>query len=230
VVALAACGSKDHEPQIVMVTVPLPGELAQWMPPDVGSAWQGSWVSGLTFDIRRDSGTTALQIDGNRAVVFDGTRERTMTFAVIAPCLAEFVEIESEDTRGSVAMTKTISREIEFVRARGRLEVGRGWLGYVRGKAAIACSNSAADGAVYTLDERANCARWEQWPRTSPWQHTAARCTWSKRGGLDVLAIEHGQKHLELVADGEILRGDDTLAIGQTRASTFADAKAALPR
>jgi hypothetical protein len=222
-VTLAACGSKADK----QATPQLPDELARWMPHDASAVWQGPWVTGLTFDLGRDSGTTALQIDGDKAVVFDGTRERNMSFAVIAPCVAEFVEAQPEDTRGSVVVTGTVSREVEFVLAGGKLEVGRGWLGYVQGKAAIACRNSSANGAIYTIDAAGHCERWEQWPRTAPWRHEEARCAWQTRDGHDVLAIEHG---VALVADGNILRGEQTGMLQQTRAASFAAAKAALAK
>jgi hypothetical protein len=240
-IAVMACSSKakekeePREPDLPPLEVPgdMPPEMARWMPPEAERAWQGGWISYVHLSpLQREGTDVALQIKGDELTAFDGKEERKMTFAVIAPCIAELTRNGERSEKHRVLITATISREIEFAIVRGALVPGHGWVGYRRGKAAIACRGNSSSGAVYTLDERGTCTRWEQWPRTSPWLGKPAACRWMEADGKPRLVIAHDKDEIALDAVDDLLQDepfrDFVARYPHTRTATFVEAKVAV--
>jgi hypothetical protein len=243
-VAVCGCkrveeGSREPDRPERVVPGPMPPEMARWMPEGAERAWQGSWVTRLGIDrMRPRDAAVALQIAGEEATLFDGKDARKATFAIIAPCLVELTSFGGRVERPPVQMTSMISKETEFAISGGAVVAGNGWVGYRRGKAAIACRSSAV-GAVFTLEEGGECIRWTQRTRTADWQGSPAKCAWKDEGGTSRLVITDDgkaetaeQAPIVLDAIGDLLEDDlfqDAVTRkAHTRAESFAEAKAAV--
>ena len=197
----------------------LPPELAAWMPKDAQQQWNGAWASRLTM---RTSGTismagdpAAIQIDGDKATVWDGKEEHHLGFQLAAPCEAKFSDKKPDGA--------TYYYSKQFVIAGGALQAGEGAVGYRKGKSAVVCAVSA----VYTLDDAGTC---KKWMHMFDWKSDPATCKWSSEGGKDVLTVGEGDFANKLSADGDVLEDDqfrDLVKEGlHVRAKDYNDAKA----
>lgn len=225
VALLAACDRKGTEDNL---STKRPATFDAWMPAGAVVAWQGAWISRLTLswtaaDARTDD-PIALDIRGDAATAFDGSRDHKLRFGVIAPCAVQFaqpIRVEGSINGG------TAYHGAQFVVDRGTLRVGRGAAGYRKGKTAVVCSEGRNAG-VHILDERGVCTTWQDW--FDRWESKPATCTWSQRDGHDILTIGSGEWAPELVARGDILESDqfrDYVADGYyRRASDFSAARA----
>lgn len=183
-----------------------PESFDAWMPDGAVPAWQGAWTSQLTLSLTADESRVAtpldLDVDGDTATAFDGTRKHKLRFAVIAPCAVQFaqpIHVEGSINGG------TAYHGAQFVFDGGTLRVGRGAAGYRKGKAAVVCSEGRNAG-VHILDEQGVCTTWQDW--FDRWESKPATCTWSERDGHDVLTIGTGEWAPELIARGNVLESE----------------------
>ena len=192
---------------IPQVRVPaLPRAIAAWMPAAASDAWQGNWQ--LPIDRRWRS---AVEINGDRAIVFDGAHDRGMGFGAVLPCEARFA-------RG--APTSWREFHLRYALRAGELFVSRFAIGLRRDRQAIVC---AVDG-VYVLDARGHCDKWTEFG-DARWQREKAHCVWSGSDRLQVGTSEGGE---DLVADGDVLfEGTSLQHVDPDVATRYPDAGAA---
>jgi len=200
---LVGCGRKGASDNL---TTRRPAAFDAWMPQGAVAAWQGAWRSRLTLSLTAEESRTSepigVEIRGDTATAFDGTREHRLRFAVVAPCAVQFaqpIQVEGSIHGG------TAYHGAQFVIDRGTLRIGRGAAGYRKGKTAVVCSEGRNAG-VHILDEHGVCTTWQDW--FDRWESKPATCTWSTRDGHDVLTIGSGEWAPELVARGDVLESE----------------------
>jgi hypothetical protein len=226
VLSLGGCDRKGRD----RVGPRQPAAFGGWMSSGATKAWQGTWSSRLTLTLSgatSDAGDpVALDIHDGTAIAFDGQREHTLRFSVVAPCAVQFaqpIKVEGSINGG------TAYHGAQFVIDGDQLLVGRGAAGYRKGKTAVVCSEGR-DAGVHILDENGVCTTYQDW--FDRWESKPQTCTWSRRDGKDVLTIGTGEWAPEVVARGDVLESEqfsDYVAEGYYRRTTdFASAKAAV--
>ncbi len=193
---LAACGGKketagNNPPPSVDG---LPAELAAWHPKDALTAWQGSYTTRMALRDPLEAEEVVLDVKGESAKGFDGTKEYPLGFSIIAPCIAAF---EQAVTEGKMAGSTTTHAK-QFVIKDGTLIAAEGGVGMRKGKAAIVCQYGA--DKIVTLDDKGTCKSWDD---DGTWTSKPIECAWG--------TTEDGKQQLTvgtittLIADGDLL-------------------------
>ena len=182
----------------------LPDEIGAWMPKGAVDAWQGAWSSRLSIktsmSMSMAGDPAALEITGDKAKVFDGTKETEVGFIVDSPCSASFKVAITEGTmKGG---TSTITKQ--FMLKDGKLLAGEGATGMRKGKAAIVCMIGL--DKLVTLDDKGVCKSWSN--MFDKWSSKDATCTWSKDGDKDILTIGKGDWTTKVYAEGDLLQNE----------------------
>jgi hypothetical protein len=226
-VALIGCGNKQ-EGEGGKPASGGPSAFKTWMPADAAKQWEGAWAGRMTsLQSNKKKYTSmagdpvAIEIKGSEATVWDGNAETPMKFSLRSPCEARFAEAITEGSmKGG-----TSYHDMNFVIENGQLVIGSGDVGFRKGKAAVVCT-SGMDGGVTILDDAGACTAWTD--DFGKWEKKSVTCTWSKDGDKDTLVLDGARGKTTLVADGDVLVGDQFRDHTKyyKRAKDFADAKA----
>lgn len=181
----------DHLPQQQRA---LQAKMSTWMPATAHQLWQGAWL----LQLADDAPPVAVDVRGDKAVLFDGVDEKQVEFRVIEPCAVAFG-----------------SQEIQFVIDAGKIRAGRGAAGMRKGTDAIVCGDGRDPGApeegVY-LVEGNRCATWKRDANSlgatlgsAAWSFREGVCVWANARGEDLL--ETGTEHYRslMVVKGDLL-------------------------
>jgi hypothetical protein len=177
---LVACkDAKDFTDRVPAQQRALKMQMSTWMPKDVDKAWQGAWL----LQLEDDGPFVAVDVRGDKAMLFDGVAERQVDFKIIEPCAVAFG-----------------THEIQFLLEDGKVRVGRGAAGMrstEKGKeeTAIACGDGRDPGAPEEgvfLVEGNRCASWKR-DAKGAWSSREGVCTWANARGDDLLDV--GTEH-----------------------------------
>lgn len=179
-VLLVACkDAQDFTERIPQQQRALKMQMETWMPAGVAKAWQGAWL----LQLEDDGPLVAVDVRGDKAVLFDGVAEKQVDFKVIEPCAVAFG-----------------TYEIQFLLEDGKIRAGRGAAGMRstetgKDKTAIACGDGRDPGApeegVY-LVEGNRCATWKR-NAQGAWSSREGVCAWANARGEDLLDV--GTEH-----------------------------------
>jgi hypothetical protein len=226
-VALIGCGNKQ-DGEGGKAAGGGPSAFKTWMPADAAKQWEGAWAGRMTsLQSSKKKYTSmagdpvAIEIKGSAATVWDGNAETQMKFSLRSPCEARFAEAITEGSmKGG-----TSYHDMNFVLENGQLVIGSGDVGFRKGKAAVVCT-TGMDGGVTILDDAGACTAWTD--DFGKWEKKSVTCTWSTEGDKEALVIDGARGKTTLVADGDVLVGDQFRDHTRyyKRAKDFDDAKA----
>jgi hypothetical protein len=175
------------------------------MPANMNALLQGAWQTRISFYGEKGASIdapTALEITGNKARAWDGTKEHALELEPVAPCLFGL--------RESIAGNGWASYQKRFLAANGKLvAVGDGAAGYRKGKEAIVCQIGPDD--VITSDANGTCKSWSRDVMDpKKWHSKDTPCAWGKKDGKDTFtAGKAGDSFAStLDADGDLLWTD----------------------
>ena len=206
----------------------LPAEISAWMPAGAADAWQGSWSSRLTLRtggmMSMAGDPAAIEIKGDKAKVWDGTKEHDLGFAVDSPCSVTFKQTITEGSmKGG-----TSSHSKQFLIKDGKVIAGEGAVGYRKGKAAVVCMIGM--DKLVTLDDKGACKSWSN--MFDKWNSKDTTCAWTSIEGKDVLTVGTGDWSTKVFADKDLLQNEqfsDFVKQGlHTQTKSYDEAKAAV--
>lgn len=160
--------------------------MGEWMPKGVLAAWQGAWL--LRFV---DEGPlVAVNVEGEKATVFDGITETQVPFKIIEPC--------------AVAID---TRELQFLIRDGKVVSGHGAAGMRKGEKAIVCGDGRDPGApeegVYLVNKN-RCKTWKR-DAKGAWSSRDGVCVWANARGDDLLDVGTEHYSSTVVVKGDFL-------------------------
>jgi hypothetical protein len=159
-------------------------KMSAWMPKDADKAWQGAWL----LQLDDDGPYVAVDVRGDKALLFDGVAEKQVEFKIIEPCAVAFG-----------------THEIQFLLEDGKIRVGRGAAGMRKAKTAVACGDGRDPGAPEEgvfLVEGQRCASWKR-DAKGTWSAREGVCAWANARGDDLLDV--GTEHYSSTL---VIRGD----------------------
>jgi len=197
VVAALGCGNKKTGEPAPPSADSMPVEIAAWMPRNAVQAWQGAHLTRMPLRDLMDAEPVVLDVKGESAKGFDGTKEYPLGFSITAPCTAGFDQARTE---GQMA-GNTLTHSKQFLIKDGMLIAGEGAVGMRKGKTAVVCQFGV--NTLVTLDDKGVCKSWEN---VTGWTSKTVPCEWSTtEDGREQLVVDGITK---LVADGDLLMDD----------------------
>lgn len=185
------------------------GPFAAWDLDARTKAWQGAHVAPL----QSLGSWSAIEVKGDKVVVWDGKEEKTLDFAVLSPCEARFMESLPDGSRSGWTSHYTIKD--------GKIVAGMGDAGSRKGKEAIACVSNT----IVVMDASGTCTEWKaSMFDDGKYEQAPATCRWLEEDGKEMFGVTIRDWETKLLVDGDALM---TEQLAQTHSEPVADLAAA---